>query len=129
MAAIQKIFRIRLILSIILITPFGFATKFYTGPFHAWINDSLGGVLYEMFWCLVAAFFLPKAETRAIALWVFVVTCILEILQLWHPSFLEAVRSTFIGRTLIGTSFAWTDIPHYAIGCWLGWFLVNRLKR
>jgi hypothetical protein len=38
---------------------------------------------------------------------VLVATCLLEFLQLWHPPLLEAVRSTFIGRTVLGTSFTW----------------------
>jgi hypothetical protein len=122
-------FRFRLMAVLAVVTHLGFATKFYRGPFHAWVNDSLGGVLYEIFWCLVAAFFLPKAKTAIIAFWVFIVTCILEILQLWHPSVLQMIRSTFLGKTLIGTSFAWLDIPHYFVGCLLGWLLVNRLKR
>jgi hypothetical protein len=48
------------------------------------------------------------------------VTCGLEASQLWHPVFLEAVRGSFLGRTLIGMSFAWSDFAYYAIGCLFG---------
>lgn len=124
-----KQYRIRLLFMILLITPLGFASKFYGGPFEAWVNDSLGGVLYEIFWCFATAFFLPKVRPQKIALWVFITTCFLEVLQLWHPPFLTVIRSHFIGQTLLGTSFSWLDFPHYAAGCVLGWYLVNRLKR
>ncbi|ODS34777.1 MAG: hypothetical protein SCARUB_00037 [Candidatus Scalindua rubra] len=43
------------------------------------------------------------------------ITCFLEFLQLWHPPFLESIRSTFIGSVLIGTTFTWWDFPHYAL--------------
>jgi len=93
------------------------------------VNDSLGGVLYEIFWCLSAAFLFHRAGARKTALCVFAATCMLETMQLWHPPFLEAVRSTFIGRTLAGTSFSWLDFPHYLAGCLAGWKLVERLKK
>ena len=122
-------FRIRLLAVILFVTPLGFASKFYSGTMRGWINDSLGGVLYEIFWCLIAAFSLPKAKPSTVALGVFAMTGILEVLQLWHPVFLETIRNYFLGRTLIGTSFAWLDFPHYAAGCAIGWFLLNRLKK
>jgi hypothetical protein len=58
---------------------------------------------------------------------VFAVTCALEVLQLWHPAPLEAVRGTFLGRTLLGTTFVWWDFPHYALGCALGAWSGRRL--
>jgi hypothetical protein len=61
-----------------------------------------------------------KNEAR-IAIGVFVVTSLLEVLQLWHPWALEQARATFLGRALLGTTFAWWDFPHYALGCALGW--------
>jgi hypothetical protein len=124
-----KKFRIRLFIALLLVTPLGFATKFYSGPLHAWVHDSMGGVLYEVFWCLAAAVFFPRVNIKKTAALIFTATCVLEILQLWHPPFLEAVRMTFIGRTLIGTSFSWLDFPHYLLGCLAGWRLADRLGR
>jgi hypothetical protein len=59
---------------------------------------------------------------------VFLVTSALEFLQLWHPPFLQLIRSTFLGQTLIGTSFTWWDFPYYFFGCVLGWFGVRYVK-
>ena len=49
----------------------------------------------------------------------------LVCLQLWHPLFLEVIRSTFTGSTLIGTTFVWLDFTHYVIGCYAGWFIIE----
>jgi hypothetical protein len=117
--------RRRLLVLLAFVVPLGFATKAYRGPLQVWVNDSLGGVWYEVFWCLVAAFAFPRSRPGRIAVWVFFATGVLETLQLWHPAFLETIRSTVIGRTLIGTSFAWSDFPHYAAGCLLGWYAVG----
>jgi hypothetical protein len=70
-----------------------------------------------------------KALVTKIPLWVFIGTSLLEIFQLWHPWILEKIRSYFLGRTLVGTSFAWWDFPHYAMGCVLGWVLIEGFVR
>ena len=120
--------RIRIILSLLIITPAGFLFKFYSGIFAHWINNYLAGVLYEIFWCLVLFFFYSdKKHIIRIAIGVFSVTSFLEILQLWHPYILEQIRSTFMGRTLIGTTFSWWDFPHYVVGCVIGWYWMRKI--
>jgi len=124
-----KALRRKIFISLICIVPLGFLTKFYQGPGALWFNNYAGGMLYEVFWCLAAAFVLPSASAFRIALTVFCVTCALEFLQLVHPAFLETIRSVFIGRTLIGTSFTWMDFPYYAVGCLIGWVWIHRLRK
>lgn len=115
------------ILSILIITPIGFASKFYCGPAAAWVNDSLGGTFYVIFWCLVAFLFFPKSQPGKIAATVLITTGLLEFLQLWHPPILEWIRSYFIGATILGTSFVWSDFPYYFLGSGLGWLWLRWL--
>ncbi len=117
------------LLSIVVIIPVGFFCKFYSGPASFWVSDSLGGVFYEIFWCLLIFLFFKKMKPVNIAIIVFVLTCFLEFLQLWHPPFMEYFRSFFIGRTILGTSFTWTDFPYYFIGCTISFFWMKFLKR
>jgi hypothetical protein len=125
-SSIQK----RVVLSLFIITPLGFAFKFYSGPGHGWFNNYGAGVFYEIFWILLAFLFYPsKHSANVIPIYVFVVTSILEFLQLWHPPVLELIRSSFLGRALIGTTFVWWDFPHYVLGCLLGWGWVRFLLR
>ena len=112
---------------LLLITPIGFYTKIYSGPAAQWVNDSLGGLLYEIFWCLL--FFLFFVKAWVIATSVFIVTCFLELLQLWHPEFLEFIRSYFIGRILLGTSFNLYDFIYYFIGSGIGYLILTRLQK
>ena len=121
--------RFQLALAILIITPLGFATKFYSGPLAWWVSDFLGGFLYVIFWCLVWTFLLPKISELRICLWVLGVTCGLEVLQLWHPFFLEWIRSFFIGRSIIGTTFVWMDFPYYIIGSIVGVSILRILKK
>ena len=118
-----------ILLLLCIITPAGFLFKSYSGPAHKWFNDYGAGVLYEVFWCLVVFFFWPNRKyATPIAVYVFVVTSILEILQLWQPWFLQQVRSTFLGAVLLGSTFVWWDFPHYVIGCFVGWLLMRILS-
>ena len=111
-----------------IITPLGFYSKFYTGPASHWVNNSLGGVLYVVFWSLVASAILIRARPWVIASVVLLLTCALEFLQLWHPVFLEAIRSTFMGVTLIGNSFSWLDLFHYLFGALASAWLLYALQ-
>jgi len=43
-----------------------------------------------------------------------------EFLQLYHAHWIEAIRSTVIGRLVLGTSFNSPDLIAYAIGIALG---------
>jgi len=116
------------VLSLSIIVPVGFYSKFYSGPAAGWVNNSLSGVFYELFWCLLIFLFFGNSRPRIIATFVLIVTCLLEFLQLWHPPFLELIRSNFIGRTVLGNSFAWSDFPYYFIGCGIGWLWMRRLQ-
>ena len=121
--------RTRYLIALAVITPLGFATKAYTGPGSWWVQDYLGGVLYEVFWILIAMAVRPKWSPWRVAAGVLAVTSALEFLQLWHPPALHAIRARFIGSALIGTTFVWWDFPHYVLGCVLGASLALRLGR
>lgn len=121
--------RLKLLVIIPITVAVGLGSKFYPGPGADWANNSLGGVFYVIFWQLVVLFCLPQASIRRIALGVFLATCGLEFLQLWHPPFLETLRANFFARTVLGSSFAWSDFPYYAIGGILGWASLRRLTR
>ncbi|MBN1782909.1 DUF2809 domain-containing protein [bacterium] len=121
-------FRLRILCVLIFLVPLGFYTKHYHGFGKIWVSQSLGGVLYEIFWCLAAAAVFPKAHPVRISVIVFLATSVLECLQLWHPPFLTAIRATLIGRTLLGDTFTWLDFPYYVTGSVLGWMGVRMLK-
>jgi hypothetical protein len=126
----ESLVRKRVFFSLLVITPMGFLLKLYAGPGQGWLNNYAAGVLYEIFWCLVLFFFWPRRESAArIAVGVLIVTSVLEVLQLWQPGVLEQIRSTFLGRTLIGTTFSWWDFPHYVLGCALGWLWMLRVLK
>ena len=118
-----------IILSLCIIFPVGFLFKLYSGPAHKWFNDYGAAVMYEIFWCMVIFLFYPhKKAAIKITVGVFVVTSLLEVLQLWQPWFLQQIRSTFLGAALLGNTFVWWDFPHYVLGCLISWLWMRALS-
>lgn len=73
-----------------------------------------------MFWILLVLLLRPALPARLVAVAVLGATCLLEGLQLWKPPALEAVRSTFLGRALIGSTFSGWDVAGGVLVCWRG---------
>ncbi len=119
-------YRIAVLISILIIVPLGYVVRFY-GAAPEWLNDSFGSIAYEIFWILLVALLFPEASPVWAAVGVCFATCVLEFLQLWHPPFLEAMRSTLAGRLVLGNSFTWSDFPSYFIGSVLGWVWIRSL--
>ena len=117
------------IIILLILVPSGFYTKIYSGQACDWVNDKLAGVFYEIFWCLVFYILLPKSKPVKIAIWVLIITCVLELVQLLDNAFLEIIRSNFIGQTIIGNSFTWSDFPYYFIGSVLGYLILKNLEK
>ena len=118
------------LISLLIVTPLGFLTKFYHGPAQSWISDYAGDILYQIFWCLILFFFFPTySAIKQIPIGVFIFNSIIEFLQLWKPAFLEGFRYTFLGRMTLGTQFDWLDFVYYLIGSFFGWLWLRQLWR
>lgn len=113
------------IITLLVIIPTGISTKFYKGPFYHWVNDSSGGIFYEIFWIIVFSLLFKRMPLIAIVISVLAFTSLLEFLQLVHIPILNAIRSTFVGQALIGNSFNKTDFIYYVIGCLAGWKIAS----
>ena len=126
-------YRIIILLCLIIITPLGLLSKAYQGIGQEWVKNYSGDVLYEIFWCLAIFWFIHPVKdleklseiTLKIALWVFTVTCAIEVSQLWFYLVPEAIRFSLIWRLLLGAGFDWWDFPHYALGSFLGWWIID----
>ena len=120
----------RIILSLLIIVPLGLLSKRYTGFGRSWVNDFSGDILYEIFWCLFIFLLIPSRKAmNQIPIWVFGITCTIEFLQLWHQPDLDSIRSTFLGKLLLGTTFSGWDFPHYLLGCIIGWLWLRQIVR
>lgn len=112
---------------LLVLLPISLSTKLYAGPGAAWVQHYAGALCYEIFWVFAAKTLLPRARIWTVAAGVFGITCLLELLQLSMHPVLQWVRSFFLGRALIGTSFDPWDFLYYGIGTGMGVWLHRRL--
>jgi hypothetical protein len=110
------------------ITLLGTLGKFYPGPGSSWLNNSFGGVPYVILFMALVALIWPRLAPGWVALGVLVATCLLEVLQLWQPAWLQAVRATLPGRLVLGSTFSPSDFWYYLIGAGLGWLGLRWLQ-
>ena len=106
----------------------GFWLRF-DAPISPYLRDASGGISYVLVFVLAFGALIREASSANISLTVLAATCFLEFLQLWHPAWLEACRSTVPGRLLLGTTFEWADFPPYFIGAALGWALLRTVRK
>jgi hypothetical protein len=126
----MKTERYLLAAAIALVIPAGLLVKFCVGgPLHEWASRYGAAVFYEVFWILTVRLLFPVVRPAAAAGGVFVVTCILETLQLWKPPWLQAIRRTFAGGILLGTTFDAPDFLYYVLGSLLGYLIVLGIVR
>ncbi|UCF64537.1 MAG: DUF2809 domain-containing protein [bacterium] len=120
--------KLLLLISLVLVSLLGIFTKVYAGPGQIWINHSAGGIAYEIFFCLFLHLAFPKIHPIKIVLSVFIATCLIEFLQLYHPHWLQVLRSFWLGKAILGTTFNPWDFFHYLVGCIIGILWIFGIK-
>ena len=117
----------KLILLLILI-PLGFLTKVYSGFGSEFVTNYLGGVIYVVFFIVLASLVFPKTTPLKISLIVLCVTCLLEFSQFIQLDFLNSLRKHFMIRALIGSVFNFLDFVFYVSGTFLGFFVLRAIN-
>jgi Protein of unknown function (DUF2809) len=120
-------YRLALLVSMALIIPIGYGSRFYLSPELEWLRNWIGNLAYECFWLLFVMFWLPQISPLRAAMAVCLASFAIEFLQLWQPLWLQFLRATLFGRLVLGNSFYWADFPQYIAGSFLGWLWVSLL--
>ncbi len=120
--------RLVFLVNILAIVPLGYIIRF-SPSLPEYIRDPGGSIAYQIFWICLVLFIYPPANRRLTAIWVCVGSWAIEFLQLYQPPWLQAVRATLPGRLVLGSTFLWSDLPVYCLGCYLGWLWVRWLDR
>lgn len=92
---------------------FGFALP-------AFVASYAGDTLWALALFLLLGLILPGVATGRIAAMALVGSLLVESSQLYHASWIDAVRRTTIGGLILGFGFLWSDLVCYAVGVGLG---------
>ena len=120
---------IKTIVLIVIITALGFSAKLFPHGEATWLSNQLAGLFYVTELSLILYLFFPDHFIILLVIAAFLLTSMVEFMQLWHPAFLEPIRSSFLGHTIIGSTFSWLDFPWYVGGALLGWLLLRWVRK
>ena len=90
-----------------------------------WIGDILYAVMVYFGCC----FLMPKVQAEKIPAIACAICFFVEILQLYQPEWLTAIRKTILGHYALGEGFLWSDLLTYTIGILLAWCLDKLVLR
>ena len=80
----------------------------------------MGDSLWALMVFLMAGFLLNGKSPRWIALVALVFSYCIEISQLYHAPWIDAVRANRLGGLVLGFGFLWSDLVCYAVGIGFG---------
>ena len=101
---------------LLLTVALGLASRRFPAALPAFLATYAGDALWAamVFW--LAATLLPRARTVRLAAGALGVAAAVEVSQLYHAPWVDAVRATRLGALALGQGFLWSDLACYAAG-------------
>ncbi len=94
----------------------GLASRRYATALPSFIAAYAGDALWAAMVYWIAAFILPRANTRTLAAVALGVSFAVELSQLYHAPWINEIRNTRLGALALGHGFLWSDLLCYAAG-------------
>jgi len=113
---------------IVIVAALGVLSKILPSDPESLVSNHLAGTFYVVELALILYLIFPDHFSSVLVLAAFLLTSLVEFLQNWHPGFLEPIRASFVGHTILGSTFCWLDFPWYVAGAFIGWLLLKWIK-
>lgn len=97
----------------------GFLSRRLLGH-YTFVKLYVGDVLWAMMVFLGVAFVFSNWPTWRIAVVALTFSVCIEVSQLYHAPWLDAIRATGLGGLILGFTFVWADLLCYGVGVALG---------
>lgn len=107
-------------LLLVLVAGLGLASRVYRRQLPDLIARYAGDTLWATALLLFLALLWPRARTRTLALGAGLASLLVELSQLAHPAWLDALRQLPGVALLLGSDFVASDLACYAAGVLLG---------
>jgi hypothetical protein len=111
--------RIYLLIMAVIIA-FGLPARIIHGQLPTWYTLYFGDYLWAMLLFFLFALTLRTMSTFKVAVITLLFTYLIEISQLFHPGWLEYLRSIKLFALVLGYGFLWSDIAAYTLGIFTG---------
>ena len=104
----------------------GLSSRRFSIYFPSWINLYIGDALWALMIFFLFGLLFRTGKTRWIAAGALLFAFAIEISQLYHSQWIEALRKTRVGGLVLGYGFLWSDLISYSVGIGVG-VLIERL--
>ena len=98
----------------------GLASRSPQMPWPSFIATYAGDTLWALLVFLGFGFLFPRATTRHVALAAAAFSFFIELSQLYHAPWLDALRHHRLAALVLGQGFLWSDLVCYAVGIAIG---------
>lgn len=113
----------------LLVISLGLFTRKIAYQLPEMINLYLGDALWALMIFLATGFIFNKIKTLS-ALTIALCFCFLiEVSQLYHAAWIDAIRQTTLGGLILGFGFLWSDMLAYTVGVVFGAMLEKLFLR
>ena len=107
-----------LIAVVVLVT--GLASRRFRSHLPHFLAEYAGDTLWALMVYLVVSLLLAGRPIVVRAIIALVLAFLVEISQLYHAPWIDAIRQTTLGGLVLGFGFLWTDLICYSVGIALG---------
>jgi hypothetical protein len=114
---------------LLVVIALGLTSRAYAAHLPVFVARYAGDTLWATAVFLLLGLIRPAARTIHLALWTAVIALAIELSQLAHPGWLEALRRQPGVGLLLGYDFLFSDLACYAVGIVIGATVDHRLTR
>lgn len=115
-----KCLRFRYLLITLLVIVLGLLSRRINVSGGEWVRLYAGDVLWAMMVYFGCRFVWVKAGRGVSCAVALIFSYCIEISQLYHAPWIDAVRATTLGGLVLGFGFLWSDLVCYTVGVILG---------
>jgi len=98
----------------------GLATRQFAVGLPQWVESYPGDALWALMVFLLVGFWFHRKSTLWVALAALGFSYCIEISQLYHAPWIDAIRANRLGGLVLGFGFLWSDLVCYTVGVGFG---------
>jgi len=105
---------------IILVIILGLMSRHYSAYLPKWINSYAGDTLWALMIFIIIGFLFKRLNSIHTGIYALAFAFAIEISQLYHATWIDAIRKTILGGLVLGFGFLWSDLVCYVVGIFIG---------
>ena len=103
-------------IALVLVIAAGLGSRVFGRALPAVVATYAGDTLYATMVFVGLGILAPRWSTARLAVTALACSCAIEVSQLYHAPWIDAIRRTLPGALVLGYGFLWSDLACYAAG-------------